>query len=176
MSGRPVLQKLLSLDMGGAIFGRGADQVGGLVVEAADIAGLGRPAETFQAYEFGEDPPFVDVVRFRVPVCATIAAAGDRTGRPWPTYPSGFLRPVAGCVVPIWQMSRSRWPAGAEYWRVQRDGSQEPLSVYPGSGAGLGWRPRVASTEPAGGATGALARRRLPRRRHRRTRQTDHPR
>jgi len=39
--------------------------------------------------------------------------------------------------VPVWELSWTRYPVGAEVWRIHRDGSQECISWY--RGAALGW-------------------------------------
>ena len=63
--------------------------------------------------------------------------------RSWPTYPTGFLR--ADAVVPVWELARTRYSYGAEYWRIRSDGEQKCLSAYQGAARGWrgaqGWRP-----------------------------------
>ena len=136
---RTVLQKLLSVDLSAAVVGRGFDQVGGIVVQAGDAVGLNTPALLLGAYGFGQDvdTDYVDVTRFEVPVCARLAAPSDTADRPWPTYPAGFLRPQGDSLVPVWELSWTRYSVGAEAWRIHRDGSQERISVY--RGVALGW-------------------------------------
>ena len=136
---RTVLQKLLSVDLSAAVVGRGFDQVGGIVVLAGDAVGLNTPAALLTAYGFGHDldTDYVDVTRFEVPVCARVTAPSDGEARPWPTYPMGFLRPQGDVLVPVWELSWTRYSVGAEAWRIHRNGSQERISVY--RGAALGW-------------------------------------
>jgi hypothetical protein len=142
---RAVLQKLLHPGLAAMVLQRGYDQVGGYVVEASAAAAL-RTADALRAaYGFADDgSSWVDVVRFPVPVCATLSApAGD--DRPWPAYPQGFLRPVGDSIVPVWTLSTTRYSPGAEVWRVHADGRQEMVSAYGGAARGWSgareWRP-----------------------------------
>lgn len=147
--GRTVLQKLLTSDLGSAIVDDGYDQVGGIVVEAAPAAALRTPAELLAAYGFEAGGEYVDVVRFELPPLASLRRPGQ-DDRPWPTYPSGFLRGDA--LVPVWELSRTRYPYGAEYWRIRADGEQRCLSAYQGAARGWrgahGWRPSSAVVGP----------------------------
>ena len=133
---RPVLQKLLTHGLGTAIVDDGYDQVGGVVVLAADAAALDTPDRLLSAYGFDGGQEYVDVVRFELPPLATlanpVAPGADRD----PLYPTGFLR--ADTVVPVWELSRTRYSFGAEYWRIRADGEQRCLSSY--QGAARGWR------------------------------------
>lgn len=140
---RVVLQKLLTADLGRAVVEGGYDQVGGIVVSAADAVALDTPEKLLSAYGFdGAGQEFVDVVRFEVPPLARLGrpSADERS---WPTYPTGFLR--APVVVPVWELGRTRYPYGAEYWRIRSDGEQKCLSAYQGAARGWrgaqGWRP-----------------------------------
>jgi hypothetical protein len=147
--GRTVLQKLLTSDLGSAIVEDGYDQVGGVVVEAAPAAALRTPGELLAAYGFETGGEYVDVVRFELPPLASLrrTTEGERS---WPTYPSGFLRGDA--LVPVWELSRTRYPYGAEYWRIRADGEQRCLSAYQGAARGWrgarGWRPPSAVVGP----------------------------
>lgn len=144
-SDRPVLQKLLTADLGRAIVEDGYDQVGGIVVSAADAAALDTPDLLLAAYGFdATGQEYVDVVRFELPPLATLSkpsAALDADRRP--VYPTGFLR--AEAIVPVWELSRTRYSYGAEYWRIRSDGEQRCLSAYQGVARGWrgakGWRP-----------------------------------
>lgn len=147
-SNRIVLQKLLTGGMAGAVVQDGLDEVAGTVVGAADASSLRTPAEILAAYGFDEqastEPEFIDVVRFAQPVLGRLSVpSAHDTSRPWPTYPTGFLR--ASTLVPVWNLARTRYPVGAEYWRIRSDGEQKPLSIYAGTGRGWrgakGWRP-----------------------------------
>jgi hypothetical protein len=134
---RPVLQKLLTHGLGTAIVEDGYDQVGGIVVLAADAVALDTPDRLLSAYGFGATgQEFVDVVRFELPPLATltnpVAPGSDRTA----LYPTGFL--TGSAVVPVWELSRTRYSFGAEYWRIRADGEQRCLSAY--QGAARGWR------------------------------------
>lgn len=140
---RAVLQKLLNANLAKAIVEQGYDQVGGIVVEAADTTRLRTAGEIAAAYGFQGSPDFVDVVRFELPACARLSQPADKAERPWPTYPLGFL--PSAQVVPVWELTRARYSPGAEYWRINQDGRQERLSVYVGAARGWqgarGWRP-----------------------------------
>jgi hypothetical protein len=140
---RPVLQKLLTHGLGTAIVDDGYDHVGGVVVLASDAAALRTPDQLLRAYGFEGGQEFVDVVRFELPPLASLtnpaAPGADRR----PLYPTGFLR--ADEVVPVWELSRTRYSFGAEYWRIRADGEQRCLSAYQGAARGWrgarGWRP-----------------------------------
>lgn len=132
-----VVQKLLHAGLSRMVLQEGYDRVAGFVVEAAAAATLDTPEKLLSGYGFaGDEPATVDVVRFLVPPGARVSAPVDES-RPWPTYENGFLRPVDGALVPVWQVSYTRWPAGAELWRIHTDGTQEQVSWY--RGAALGW-------------------------------------
>ncbi|WP_314456161.1 hypothetical protein [uncultured Microbacterium sp.] len=134
---RAVLQKLLHPGMSQLVRERGYAQVGGHVVAAADATGLRTANALREAYGWPSDPSgHVDVVRFEVPVCATLTAP-PQVERPWPSYPLGFLRPVDEAIVPVWSMSTTRYSPGAELWRISDDGQQELLAAY--GGAARGW-------------------------------------
>ena len=134
---RPVLQKLLTHGLGTAIVADGYDHVGGIVVLASDAAAFHTPDRLLSAYGFdAAGQEFVDVVRFELPLLAAltnpVAPGADRT----PLYPTGFL--TGDAVVPVWELSRTRYSFGAEYWRIRSDGEQKCLSAY--QGAARGWR------------------------------------
>jgi hypothetical protein len=142
---RVVLQKLLHRGLSEMILERGYDQVGGFVVEAAAAAELRTPAALRAAYGIAEDGvASVDVVRFVTPACAALTAPPG-VERPWPSYPQGFLQPVAGVIVPVWVLSTTRFSPGAEVWRIHADGTQEMLASYGGAARGWSgareWRP-----------------------------------
>ena len=139
MADRVVLQKLLTVDLSEGILGRGCDWVGGFVIDASGTGMLGS-GELLAAYGFDDDPPYVDVVRFPVPVCASLKTTQDFTGspeRPWPTYPHGFLRPVRDTVIPVYELGLTRWPVNSECWRIKPDATQDLVSFY--RGVALGW-------------------------------------
>lgn len=137
-----VLQKLLAAPISSAIVESGLDQVGGIVADASRALGLMTPAELLAAYGIDAAPEFADVVRFSQPRMATFTRPSDAE-RPWPTFPLGFLR--GDSLTPVWNMSRTRFSYGAEYWRVRFDGEQKCLSRYEGAARGwIGakrWRP-----------------------------------
>ncbi len=140
---RPVLQKLLTHGLGTAIVDDGYDQVGGIVVLAADAAALDTPDRLLSAYGFDGGQEYVDVVRFELPPLATLANPVAPGANRDALYPTGFLR--ADTVVPVWELSRTRYSFGAEYWRIRSDGEQRCLSAYQGAARGWrgaqGWRP-----------------------------------
>lgn len=137
-----VLQKLLNTPLASDIVQNGADQVGGYVTAASEVAGLRTPAEVLAAYGVEAAPEFVDVVRFEQPRLTTFSLPTTEA-RPWPTFPNGFLR--GDSLAQVWSMSRTRYPYGAEYWRIRYDGEQKRLSRYEGAARGwVGaqrWRP-----------------------------------
>lgn len=133
---RPVLQKLLTHGLGTAIVEDGYDQVGGVVVLAGDARPLDTAGKLLRAYGFDGEPEFVDVVRFELPPLASLANPVAPDADRSPLYPTGFLR--ADAVVPVWELSRTRYSFGAEYWRIRSDGQQKCLSSY--HGVARGWR------------------------------------
>lgn len=142
-SPRPVLQKLLTAGLGSAIVDDGYDQVGGTVVLAQDAVALNTPDLLLSAYGFGGGQEFVDVVRFELPPLAQLTNPARPGAMTRPPYPTGFLQ--AQTVVPVWELSRTRYSYGAEYWRIRADGEQKCLSAYEGVARGWrgakGWRP-----------------------------------
>ena len=133
------LQKLLVPARSAAISERGADDVGGPVVRAADVLDL-RPAELVAAYglagrPFETEPEHVDVLRFEPHSLMRLETPSSVGERPWPTYEHGFLQEGA---VPVWLLARTRVPLGTEFWRIRADGEQRLLSAYAGPAAG--WR------------------------------------
>ena len=140
------LQKLIHPGMSGQIFERGYEQVGGYVINVTSANELPTPAALLAAHGIGGDwGTFVDVVRFHVPTCATLANPDPAAERPWPTYRNGFLTPVDDSIVPVWMLSTTRYPPGAEMWRIHDDGRQEMVLWYAGAARGWvgarGWRP-----------------------------------
>lgn len=134
---RTVLQKLLHPGLSRLIRERGYSQAGGFVVEAGASVALRTAGILREAYGWPPDGSgHVDVVRFEVPSCATLTTPSN-ADRPWPTYPHGFLRPVADALVPVWNLSTTRYSPGAELWRISDTGDQELLAVY--RGAAHGW-------------------------------------
>ncbi|MBL0746907.1 hypothetical protein [Nocardioides baculatus] len=141
---RMVLQKLLTADLGRAIVDDGYDHVGGIVVSAPDAAALNTPDLLLRAYGFDVTGlEFVDVVRFELPPLAQLVNPVAPDAARTPLYPTGFLR--ADVIVPVWELSRTRYSFGAEYWRIRADGEQKCLSAYQGVARGwrgaAGWRP-----------------------------------
>jgi hypothetical protein len=145
MSGSTILQKLVSPDMAAAIIDQGLVEVGGFVVDAGAASALSTPAAVLSAYGLPTAADQVDVLRFWPPAWATLATPSDAEPRAWPTFPSGFLRPVDLNLVPVWELSWTRCPAGSEWWRITADGQQQLVSVYRGAAEGWAgartWRP-----------------------------------
>lgn len=129
-----VLQKLLTAPAAAAIVETGSDQVGGHVTVASAVTGLRTPAELLAAYGVNATPQFADVVRFEQPRLVAFTPPGDAE-RPWQTFPNGFL--LGDSLARVWNMGRTRYSYGAEYWRVRSDGEQKCLSHY--AGAARGW-------------------------------------
>jgi hypothetical protein len=134
------MEKLLVPAAGRRIVEEGHDSVGGPVVRADDLRGLGA-AQRVTAYglegdlfPFGPDPDHVDVVRFETSPLMVLTTPADHGERPWPTYPHGFLRNA----VPVWDLDLTRLAAGAQYVRIDRDGNERVFSEY--GGGAHGWR------------------------------------
>ena len=144
-----ILQKALLPWQARDVAERGSPTVGGAVVRAADAAGLRTPEAIVTALDWGADRlgrppadlPAVDVVRFPVLPLMQLGLP-PREVAPWPTYATGFLR--SSEVVPVWFLERTRFPVGAEYWRIHADGRQEHLTTYGGAAGGWRGAPRWA--------------------------------
>lgn len=137
-----VMQKLVTPRVSQAFFQQGYDHLGGAIVRAGDVADLTTPSAIVQAWQmdyegspFAADPEFVDVLRFPVHPLMTLTTPVDAPARPWPTYSTGFLG-GPGVVAPVWMLERTRVPAGAELWRIERDGAQRLLTVFGGPARG----------------------------------------
>jgi hypothetical protein len=129
-----LLQKLLTAPVAAAIVEAGSDQTGGYVAAASEVAALRTPADLLAAYGIHASPEFADVVRFEQPRLATFSPPSGEA-RPWQTFPNGFL--LGDSLARVWNMGRTRYPFGAEYWRIRSDGEQKRLSHY--AGAARGW-------------------------------------
>jgi hypothetical protein len=129
-----LLQKLLTAPVAAAIVEAGSDQTGGYVAAASEVAALRTPADLLAAYGIHASPEFADVARFEQPRLATFSPPSGE-GRPWQTFPNGFL--LGDSLARVWNMGRTRYPFGAEYWRIRSDGEQKRLSHY--AGAARGW-------------------------------------
>lgn len=144
------LQKLLVPRQSEQVRIHGQMGVGGVVIPLAEAFALSTPAQLLAAYgyddggPFGAEPSSVDVVRFPLRALMTLENVPTAQDVPWPTYPSGFLRSEA--LVRVWNLQRTRWPRGAELWRIGADGAQECVTVY--DGAARGWRGASAYTPP----------------------------
>jgi len=145
---RTVLQKLLTAGWSAAVTGRGFAEIGGIVVEAGDSACLASPSALLRAYGIDQQADSVDVIRFELPLCASLKTPSDTAKRPWPTYPSGFLHQVGDQIVPVWELSWSRLPPRSELWRIYENENkpQELISVY--RGAAMGWTAARAWSPP----------------------------
>jgi hypothetical protein len=131
---RPVLQKLLTAPIAAAIVEAGSDQVGSYVTAASAVADVRTPADLLAAYGVEATPQFVNVVRFEPLQLAQFSRPSD-VERPWQTFPNGFL--LGDSLAPVWNLERTRYSYGAEYWRIRSDGDQKCLSRY--EGAARGW-------------------------------------
>jgi hypothetical protein len=137
-----ILQKVVTPWVSKAFYNQGYYHLGGPVSRAVDVAALTTPAQILDAWglrydgsPFGDDPEFVDVLRFRAHPLMALTNPFDAPQRPWPTYSNGFLS-GAGVGAPVWTLDRTRVPAGAELWRVERDGQQRFLTVFTGPARG----------------------------------------
>lgn len=133
----------------------GEDQVGGYVLDAADITWAATPAALFELHGLGfpgspfrPDAPYLDVLRFPVsPFTQVVAATGGQTREAAAQMGGGFVdhAPFTGTgfasardqLVPLWWLDAARLPAGAELWRVAADGSEQLRAAY--SDVGAGW-------------------------------------
>ena len=148
-----VMEKLLVPATTARVVDRGYDEVGGPVHRAADLAGLG-PRDRVAAHgllggpwPFGEDPPYVDVLRFPTwPTVQLLTPTMPSTPgrRPWPVFEHGFLLNAA----PLWILTPTRVPTGARFVRIDRDGRETELSSY--GGAGWGWQRAKGYLPPVG--------------------------
>ncbi|MGY0389028.1 hypothetical protein ACWZJV_18840 [Nocardioides sp. WG-D5] len=142
-----VIQKLLTPTGASRIVNEGYAGVGGYVADARDIASF-TPSELVVAYDWetvlGESPRFVDVLRFETNQMMQIAKPNSSGDVPWPSYPTGFLK--GSSLAPVWELSKTRVPIGAEFWRVRADGEQRMLSVY--GGPDRGWANARGYTPP----------------------------
>jgi hypothetical protein len=136
-----ILQKVVTPWVSQAFYNQGYYHLGGPVVRAVDVAELRTPSEIVDAWKlrfdgspFVADPDFVDVLRFRVHPLMSLTSPFDAPERPWPTYSNGFLG--AGVTSPVWILERTRVPAGAELWRIDRDGGQKFLTAFTGPARG----------------------------------------
>ncbi|WP_456786610.1 hypothetical protein [Cellulomonas sp. P5_C5] len=143
-----VLQKLLVGAASEDVRTNGRGDVGGVVAPLPDAFALGTPAQVRAVYQLDDSADTAgapaDVVRFPLLPLMTLDAVPPADDLPWPTYPSGFLRSEQ--LVRVWVLQRTRWPRGAELWRIEADGSQRPLTVY--DGAARGWRGATAYRPP----------------------------
>lgn len=144
-----VLQKVLTPTVAQALTSQGSADVGGLVTVAAESAALTSPQEIVAAHGLeswgaGEDPEFVDVLRFEMTPLTVLSRPSEVDDPRWPTLSAGFLR--GDDVIPAWWLERTRCPVGTEYWRIARDGSQRALSRYLGTA--YGWRDLPAYAAP----------------------------
>jgi len=146
-----VLQKVVAPWVSRGILEQGYYHLGGAVARAVDVAELTTPKAVLDAWRlryegspFPADPDYVDVLRFSMHPLMSLTAPAD-IERPWPTFANGFLGGEA--LAPVWMLERTRVPAGAELWRLQRDGEQRHLATYvsPGQGwsGGRGYYPPV---------------------------------
>lgn len=136
MTSVDVLQKLLLGPRADAVLAAGSASVGGLVVRAADVTDLTTPTALLDAHGLRgrvDDRTTVHVVRFPVvPLMRLGRPPGDGLGA---SHPTGFLD---GHPAPVWWLERTRFPRGAELWRITEDGGQDVVTVY--DGAARGWR------------------------------------
>jgi hypothetical protein len=147
-----VLEKVVAPAISEAFYRHGYYHVGGPVARAVDVAELTTAAAILDAWRlrydgtpFAPDPDHVDVLRFRVHPLMSLSNPTDTPSRPWPTYPTGFLG-TNGTAAPVWVLDRTRVPAGAELWRVKRDGSQECLTMF--TGPARGWAGAIGYFPP----------------------------
>ncbi len=136
-----VLEKVVAPRISLGILEEGYDHLGGPVARAVDVVSLTTPAAVLDAWRlrydgspYPDDPDHVDVLRLPHRPLMVLRNPSGAAPRPWPTYSSGFLGGDA--VAPVWILERTRVPAGAELWRIQRDGQQRPLARFAGPSRG----------------------------------------
>lgn len=144
-----VLQKALLPWQSTDALVNGSSSVGGVVALAGEAARLRTPAEIAAAHGWGPERvgptlAHVDVVRFPMEPLMAVTTPQDVSGVPWPSYATGFLR--SEHMVRAFVLERTRYPAGAECWRIGADGSQHLVGVY--QGAARGWSGARAYTPP----------------------------
>ena len=144
-----VLQKALLPWQARDVLVQGSSALGGVVTLAGEAAGLRTAPELAAAYRWGPERvadavEHVDVVRFVMDPMMSLTAPRDVGPVPWPHYSTGFL--ASEHLVRAWMLDRTRYPEGAECWRVHADGRQELVSVYDGSARG--WRGAQAYAPP----------------------------
>jgi hypothetical protein len=135
------LERLVTPEAARAVLERGYDQVGGPVIRAGDLAGLGSD-ELLSAWgmrypgtPFAADSDQVFVLRFPVHPLIALTTPRPDSARPWPTYPLGFL--PAPNPTPVWLLERTRLPPGSQLLR--RSGfDEQPLASY--RGPAWGWQ------------------------------------
>lgn len=145
-----ILQKLLVPWAVGQIMEHGRTSLGGPVVRGADVAGLGA-ADLIRAYgldgeqfPFGATPTHVDVLRFNNHPLMELTNPKSVGERPWPTYDTGFLRHTT--LIPVWDLTTTRVPMGAEVWRIPAQGEQHPVVVF--DSPARGWKGTDAYSPP----------------------------
>ncbi|MFC8192045.1 hypothetical protein ACFUMH_10330 [Cellulomonas sp. NPDC057328] len=144
-----VLQKALLPWQSADVLSNGSSNVGGVVTLAGEAARLTTAADVASAYGWESDRvgaslEHVDVVRFPVDPLMRLTTPRDVPDAPWPTYGTGFLR--SPHLVRAWVLERTRYPLGAECWRIAADGRQELVGVY--QGAARGWSGAQAYAPP----------------------------
>jgi len=137
------LQKAVSSGQLQEYAANASDRVAGFVLRATDVAGAKTPGMLYQAHGLGfagspwqPDAPFVDVLRFPVPLKNYLhdAVAPGVIDRP-PFTGTGFAHWDSG-QAPLFFLDEVRLPAGSELWRVHSAGPEELLAVYPDVGHG----------------------------------------
>ncbi|MGW6172840.1 hypothetical protein ACWF5H_05025 [Arthrobacter sp. NPDC055138] len=134
---RTILQKAVSPALGRSYLANSADTVAGYVLRAADAVGARTPELLFDAHRLGfsgspwqRDAETIDVLRFQAPVGNYLhdALAPEFVDRE-PFTGTGFTSWDGG-QAPLFYLDETRLPAGAELWRIGRDGAEDLLAVY----------------------------------------------
>jgi hypothetical protein len=152
---RIILQKAVSTALGRSYLANSADTVAGYVLRAADVLDARTPELLFDAHGLGfsgspwqRDSETIDVLRFQSPVGNYVhdAVAPEFVDRE-PFTGTGFTSWEGG-QAPLFYLDEVRLPAGAELWRVGRNGSEDLLAVYVDVARGWAVVAEEAKVEP----------------------------
>jgi hypothetical protein len=152
---RTILQKAVSQALSRNYLANSADTVAGYVLRAADVVGARTPELLFDAHGLGfsgspwqRDAETIDVLRFQSPVGNYLhdALAPEFVDRE-PFTGTGFTSWDGGRA-PLFYLDEVRLPAGAELWRVGRNGSEDLLAVYVDVARGWAVVAEEARVEP----------------------------
>ncbi|MFT4470965.1 hypothetical protein ACMX2H_13750 [Arthrobacter sulfonylureivorans] len=134
---RTILQKAVSPALSRNYLANSTDTVAGYVLRAADVAEARTPQQLFDAHGLGfsgspwqRSSETIDVIRFQSPVGNYLhdAVAPEFVDRA--PFTGTGLTSWDGGRAPLFYLDEVRLPAGAEHWRIGRNGSEDLLAVY----------------------------------------------